>query len=51
MFLVVRDTEERGIPLETVFHRYVNFGKKAFDGKSLLYAILMVSTVYPNIYT
>ncbi|KAK6342786.1 Uridine-cytidine kinase-like 1, variant 2 [Orbilia javanica] len=29
---VVRDTEERGIPLEKVFDQYLRFGKRAFEG-------------------
>ncbi|KAJ6257777.1 Uridine-cytidine kinase [Drechslerella dactyloides] len=30
---VVRDTEERGIPLDKVFDRYLRFGKRAFEGR------------------
>ncbi|EPS40977.1 hypothetical protein H072_5107 [Dactylellina haptotyla CBS 200.50] len=30
---VVRDTEERSIPLEQVFDRYLKFGKRAFEGR------------------
>ncbi|EWC48505.1 hypothetical protein DRE_07731 [Drechslerella stenobrocha 248] len=30
---VVRDTEERGIPLEIVFKQYLKFGKRAFEGR------------------
>ncbi|KAF3928000.1 Phosphoribulokinase [Arthrobotrys entomopaga] len=30
---VVRDTEERGIPLDMVFDQYLKFGKRAFEGR------------------
>ncbi|KAK6505489.1 hypothetical protein TWF481_007386 [Arthrobotrys musiformis] len=30
---VVRDTEERGIPLDRVFDQYLRFGKRAFEGR------------------
>ncbi|KAK6533026.1 hypothetical protein TWF281_007188 [Arthrobotrys megalospora] len=30
---VVRDTEDRGIPLDKVFDQYLRFGKRAFEGR------------------
>ncbi|RVD82773.1 uncharacterized protein DFL_007187 [Arthrobotrys flagrans] len=30
---VVRDTEERGIPLDKVFDQYLRYGKRAFEGR------------------
>ncbi|KAK6330334.1 Uridine-cytidine kinase-like 1 [Orbilia blumenaviensis] len=30
---VVRDTEERGIPLDKIFDQYLRFGKRAFEGR------------------
>ncbi|KAF3919725.1 Phosphoribulokinase [Dactylellina cionopaga] len=30
---VVRDTEERGFPLDKVFDQYLRFGKRAFEGR------------------
>lgn len=30
---MVRDTEERGFPLDKVFDQYLRFGKRAFEGR------------------
>jgi len=31
--IVLRDTEERKVPLESVFNRYLRFSKRAFEGR------------------